>query len=315
MSAPGPANLNTAKAILAKNGLKDGDYTIDQLDMGQHINAMTAGTFDGGYTLEPNASMMNKLGVARTRRGRRHLQIYSRRPGGRRLCRRLRIHLRFHQKRPDVAKRFAQAWAKAIDLHQQEPGGGAQIPRQEHVHAGQRRRYGPDARLCHGQGHERQSRSTICRSSPISATSIGVVPEKVDVTKVPANVLMGGRDGRMHNQLQASQPAGKVAQAAAAHRAPRHHPRPEQTLRRHRIYDNFDFDIPRGKLMSVFGPNGCGKSTLINMIAGLFPVDAGEILFDGQPLARSSSATCSRTIARRCFRGCAPSTTSPIRSR
>lgn len=51
------------------------------------------------------------------------------------------------------------------------------------------------------------------------------------------------------------------------------------------IYDNFDFDIARGKLMSVFGPNGCGKSTLINMIAGLFPVDAGEILFDGQPLS------------------------------
>ncbi len=52
------------------------------------------------------------------------------------------------------------------------------------------------------------------------------------------------------------------------------------------IYDNFDFDIPRGKLMSVFGPNGCGKSTLINMIAGLFPVDAGEILLDGQPLSQ-----------------------------
>ena len=52
------------------------------------------------------------------------------------------------------------------------------------------------------------------------------------------------------------------------------------------IYDDFDFDIPRGKLTSVFGPNGCGKSTLINMIAGLFPADAGEILFDGQPLNR-----------------------------
>jgi len=52
------------------------------------------------------------------------------------------------------------------------------------------------------------------------------------------------------------------------------------------IYDNFDFDIPRGKLISVFGPNGCGKSTLINMIAGLFPVDAGEILFDGQPVSK-----------------------------
>ena len=52
------------------------------------------------------------------------------------------------------------------------------------------------------------------------------------------------------------------------------------------IYDNFDLDIPRGELISVFGPNGCGKSTLINMIAGLIPLDAGEILFDGMRLER-----------------------------
>ena len=51
------------------------------------------------------------------------------------------------------------------------------------------------------------------------------------------------------------------------------------------VYDRFDLDIPRGKLVSVFGPNGCGKSTLINIIAGLIPPDAGEILFDGKPLA------------------------------
>ena len=51
------------------------------------------------------------------------------------------------------------------------------------------------------------------------------------------------------------------------------------------IYDKFDFDIPRGKLISVFGPNGCGKSTLINMIAGLIPLDEGEILFDGKKLS------------------------------
>src|SRR3984893_16922904 len=50
------------------------------------------------------------------------------------------------------------------------------------------------------------------------------------------------------------------------------------------IYDKFDLDIPRGELISVFGPNGCGKSTLINMIAGLIPVDAGQILFDGMLL-------------------------------
>jgi NitT/TauT family transport system ATP-binding protein len=50
------------------------------------------------------------------------------------------------------------------------------------------------------------------------------------------------------------------------------------------IYDNFDLDIPRGELISIFGPNGCGKSTLINMIAGLIPADQGQILFDGVPL-------------------------------
>jgi NitT/TauT family transport system ATP-binding protein len=51
------------------------------------------------------------------------------------------------------------------------------------------------------------------------------------------------------------------------------------------IYDKFDLDIPRGELISVFGPNGCGKSTLINMIAGLIPPDAGQILFDGRKLS------------------------------
>ncbi|MDP1968053.1 MAG: ABC transporter ATP-binding protein [Burkholderiaceae bacterium] len=51
------------------------------------------------------------------------------------------------------------------------------------------------------------------------------------------------------------------------------------------LYENFNLDIPKGRIVSVFGPNGCGKSTLINMIAGLIPVDAGEILFDGKSLA------------------------------
>jgi NitT/TauT family transport system ATP-binding protein len=50
------------------------------------------------------------------------------------------------------------------------------------------------------------------------------------------------------------------------------------------LYDNFNLDLPRGKIVSIFGPNGCGKSTLMNMIAGLMPMDAGQILFDGKTL-------------------------------
>jgi NitT/TauT family transport system ATP-binding protein len=83
-----------------------------------------------------------------------------------------------------------------------------------------------------------------------------------------------------------SETAGEIAPAAAV--APR---RPHVTIRglskrfdKAVIYDDFDLDIPRGELISVFGPNGCGKSTLINIIAGLIPPDAGEILFDGMRL-------------------------------
>jgi NitT/TauT family transport system ATP-binding protein len=56
----------------------------------------------------------------------------------------------------------------------------------------------------------------------------------------------------------------------------------------HYVYDGFDLDIPRGELVSIFGPNGCGKSTLINMIAGLVPTDAGKVLFDDKPIREIS---------------------------
>ncbi len=50
------------------------------------------------------------------------------------------------------------------------------------------------------------------------------------------------------------------------------------------VYDRFDLDLPPGDIISVFGPNGCGKSTLINMIAGIMPYDAGDIRFDGRTI-------------------------------
>lgn len=53
------------------------------------------------------------------------------------------------------------------------------------------------------------------------------------------------------------------------------------------LYENFDLDLPRGKVITFFGPNGCGKSTLINMICGLIPLDAGEVLFDGKTLRQT----------------------------
>ncbi len=54
------------------------------------------------------------------------------------------------------------------------------------------------------------------------------------------------------------------------------------------LYQDFDLNIPKGKIISIFGPNGCGKSTLINMISGLMPIDGGQILFDGKSLKDTS---------------------------
>ena len=44
-----------------------------------------------------------------------------------------------------------------------------------------------------------------------------------------------------------------------------------------RLVDDFDYIVLRNQRLGIIGPNGCGKSTLIRMIAGLIQPDAGEI--------------------------------------
>jgi len=54
------------------------------------------------------------------------------------------------------------------------------------------------------------------------------------------------------------------------------------------IYQDFSFDFKSGTFTSIFGPNGCGKSTLINMMAGLIPYDHGQILYDGREVSQAN---------------------------
>lgn len=54
------------------------------------------------------------------------------------------------------------------------------------------------------------------------------------------------------------------------------------------VYDGFDLELELGSFVSVFGPNGCGKSTLINMISGLMPRDGGQVLYDGQTIEETN---------------------------
>jgi NitT/TauT family transport system substrate-binding protein len=121
MSAPGPANVTMAKAVLAAAGLKEGDYRLDQLDMGQHVNAMTAGTFDAGYTLEPNASVMRKNGVATTLEAGVIAKYILGDPYAHAWAAGCVVSSDFIKNRPEVAKRFTAGWEKAVRFIKDNP--------------------------------------------------------------------------------------------------------------------------------------------------------------------------------------------------
>jgi len=63
------------------------------------------------------------------------------------------------------------------------------------------------------------------------------------------------------------------------------------TLELRRISKNFgsvqalrevEFEVRDGEVMALVGDNGAGKSTLIKCVAGIYSIDGGEILFDGE---------------------------------
>jgi spermidine/putrescine transport system ATP-binding protein/putrescine transport system ATP-binding protein len=49
--------------------------------------------------------------------------------------------------------------------------------------------------------------------------------------------------------------------------------------------DDVSIDIARGEFFSLLGASGCGKTTLLSMIAGFEPTTKGEIYIDGQPMS------------------------------
>ena len=49
------------------------------------------------------------------------------------------------------------------------------------------------------------------------------------------------------------------------------------------IIDHLNLEIPDGKILTIVGPSGGGKTTLLRCLAGLETIDSGELLLDGVP--------------------------------
>ncbi|HET8785982.1 MAG TPA: ATP-binding cassette domain-containing protein [Candidatus Limnocylindrales bacterium] len=55
-----------------------------------------------------------------------------------------------------------------------------------------------------------------------------------------------------------------------------------------------DFEVRAGEVMALVGDNGAGKSTLIKCVAGIHPMDEGQIFFDGQQVSIHSPKDAAR---------------------
>ena len=84
-------------------------------------NYMQAGTFDAGYTLEPNASTMRKMGIATTIEAGVIAHYILGDPDANAFAAGCALTSDFIKSRPDVAKRFAAAWGRAVELINSNP--------------------------------------------------------------------------------------------------------------------------------------------------------------------------------------------------
>jgi len=63
------------------------------------------------------------------------------------------------------------------------------------------------------------------------------------------------------------------------------------------IVNHVSLKVSRGETVGLLGPNGCGKSSLLRILAGLRRPDAGCVTLDGQDIARIAKKQLARRVA------------------
>jgi len=63
------------------------------------------------------------------------------------------------------------------------------------------------------------------------------------------------------------------------------------------VLKNFELDVPGGQKIGLVGRSGAGKSTIIALLQRLYDPDAGEVLIDGQNIAKVTQLSLRSSIA------------------
>jgi len=58
-----------------------------------------------------------------------------------------------------------------------------------------------------------------------------------------------------------------------------------------KILDNISLQVPRGKVVTIMGGSGCGKTTLLRLIGGQLKPTQGRVEVDGQSVPDLSTAS------------------------
>ncbi|MGE0747859.1 MAG: ABC transporter ATP-binding protein [Rhodospirillales bacterium] len=68
-----------------------------------------------------------------------------------------------------------------------------------------------------------------------------------------------------------------------------------------RAVDDVGFEVAAGETVGLIGPNGSGKTTVLNLLTGAFPADAGRVTFEGRALAGVPAHAIARAGIARTF--------------
>ena len=51
-----------------------------------------------------------------------------------------------------------------------------------------------------------------------------------------------------------------------------------------KVLNDISFDVHRGEFLCIVGPTGCGKTTFLNCMTGIYDLTEGQILVNGEPV-------------------------------